>query len=148
MEKREISLEPKHWEYIENLATLVCKTIPEFILHAVFEYQNPDKETNKKVDWEAFDEFWNVYPRKEAKKPAKEIWRRINPRPELAKKIVEDVKKRKWKEGFIPMARTYLGQRRWEDEGNKASPQVVDNSVDAVKAREAAKKLREKYGLS
>lgn len=72
---------------------------------------------------ESFDRFWSEYPRKVSKKKAQDSWRRINPSPELAEKIIEAVKKVKqtaqWKKDggqFIPHPATYLNQERWNDE--------------------------------
>ena len=70
-----------------------------------------------------FDQFWEEYPVKKAKKYAETIWfRKIN--PDIAQLIIEDVKRRKvqdsqWtKDGgmWIPHASTYLNQERWNDE--------------------------------
>lgn len=68
-----------------------------------------------------FDEFWDVYPRKENKKKAAKLWERkgFDSKADL---IINDVKTRKvrhepWQDKqFIPHATTYLNGERWEDE--------------------------------
>jgi hypothetical protein len=67
-----------------------------------------------------FEEFWSVYPRKENKKKALDIWKRKKVE-EFAEIVIADVLKRKeqhsqWKSGFIPHATTYLNGERWNDE--------------------------------
>lgn len=68
-----------------------------------------------------FDEFWEVYPRKENKKKAAKLWERKN-FDSKADLIINDVKTRKarhepWQDKqFIPHATTYLNGERWEDE--------------------------------
>lgn len=69
---------------------------------------------------DGFDEFWAAYPRKEGKKPAKDIWARLKPDKELQAKIIEAIGKQakssQWLRGFVPHANTWLNQRRWADE--------------------------------
>lgn len=66
-----------------------------------------------------FDEFWAVYPLKENKKKAREIWirKKLDRKADI---LIADVIKRKachkkWLEGFIPLPTTYLNGERWED---------------------------------
>ena len=76
-----------------------------------------------------FDEFWAEYPRKEAKKPARAKWK-SNKLDQHADRIIADVRKRcadpgQWKgkdAQFIPLASTYLHQRRFDDEWSPAEP--------------------------
>ncbi|HOE12056.1 MAG TPA: hypothetical protein PLQ35_15165 [bacterium] len=74
-----------------------------------------------------FEEFWKAYPprgnppAREGKAAAKKAWGKINPSRELARQIREAVEKKKackqWKDPqYIPLAATWLNQRRWEDE--------------------------------
>jgi hypothetical protein len=69
----------------------------------------------------SFEEFWNIYPRKEGKKKAALAWKKIG--EEDHAKILQDIPRRKhseqWlKDGgkFIPHATTYLNGERWNDE--------------------------------
>jgi len=71
-----------------------------------------------------FDEFWEHYPRKEAKAPARREWERLDPDDKLMKKILDDIERKRgspqWKDDggrYIPLPKTYLHQRRWEDIG-------------------------------
>lgn len=73
-----------------------------------------------------FEDFWEVYPRKEAKKPARDKWvsKRLDKYADL---IIEDVRKRQrfhfqWRDGFVPLPATYLNQERWEDEISEDKP--------------------------
>lgn len=73
-----------------------------------------------------FDSFWQIYPRKDAKSKAKEAWaklERLEMDTGLILRILEAVAAHKrteqWQREngrFIPMASTWLNQRRWEDE--------------------------------
>lgn len=70
-----------------------------------------------------FPEFWSAYPRKDARAVALASWLKLKPDDELRAKIVAHVTARAqskdWtKDGgqFVPMASTFLNQRRWEDE--------------------------------
>jgi len=73
-----------------------------------------------------FERFWAVYPRREGKKPALEVWRRkkLDGRVD---ELIADVRERQarhrpWREGVIPHAKTYLRQERWTDEIDTAAP--------------------------
>ena len=70
-----------------------------------------------------FSEFWSADPRKDARAVALASWLKIKPDDDLRAKIVAHVTARAqskdWtKDGgqFVPMASTFLNQRRWEDE--------------------------------
>jgi uncharacterized protein YlbG (UPF0298 family) len=85
----------------------------------------PAKKTKSKKnldydDHPEFLEFWNVYPNKDGKYKALEIWVEIKPPIDKVLHTLSWQKKTvKWneKEGtFIPMPSTYLNQKRWEDE--------------------------------
>lgn len=80
-----------------------------------------DQEKIESVD-PAFAEFWDQYPRKDGKQAAIEVWRRLRPDAVLCERIAVDVAARarspQWVKDngqFIPHARTYLNQRRWDD---------------------------------
>ena len=97
--------------------------------------------------FEDFWKAWRVDPRRKGqdpKKPASLVWSRIkNPSQELFDTIIEATQwcKRQddWiKDGgqFIPMARTWLNQARWEayveDRGPLVGPAVEDSTPDPV----------------
>lgn len=67
--------------------------------------------------------FWNEYPNKVGKGKAWQAWLKLKPTNEVARKIVESVRKYRqtvsWKKDngqFIPHAATFLNQRRFDDE--------------------------------
>ena len=71
----------------------------------------------------AFDRFWQAYPKKQKKLDAQRAWQKLNPDPELAKQIIEDVQRRSqthdWRKEsgkYVPMPTTYLNGQRWTDE--------------------------------
>jgi hypothetical protein len=81
----------------------------------------PEAEAEAEAETEywsnAFDRFWDSYPKKVGKKPCKAIWKRVQP---SADEIIADVKERvsrdsQWKAGYIPNPQTYLNQERWDD---------------------------------
>lgn len=64
-----------------------------------------------------FEEFWNLYPRKVCKKPAKQQWEKLT--ADEQRKAIEALPAhvKQWSDPqFIPHARTWLYQERWEDE--------------------------------
>ena len=66
-----------------------------------------------------FDEFWAVYPRRDNKKKAMQIWA-ANGLDNIADQIIADVESRvgvTWTSvKYIPMPTTYLNGERWNDE--------------------------------
>jgi hypothetical protein len=78
-----------------------------------------DKNTDVTVEEneKAFIEFWNVYPRKDSKKRAREIFlrKKLHNHVEM---ILADLRNRKaWDGGkYTPLPSTYLSQERWHDE--------------------------------
>ncbi len=67
-----------------------------------------------------FDDFWNQYPKKQAKQDAVRAWGKIKMTEDLYTNIIQGLdrakKSRQWTEGFIPNPATWLNGRRWEDE--------------------------------
>jgi len=97
---------------------------------------NNDKKNknDKNVYTTDFEEFWNVYPRKEKKYDTFLIWSRLKPNAELQKTMLNSVKALKlsddWiKNGgkYIPHPSTYLNGRRWEDEVKKTEEDLLWN---------------------
>lgn len=95
---------------------------------------------NKKSDLKRleadFDRFWQIYPRKIAKKKAREDWiKKHKPSAELAEQIINAVEQQKrtiWKNEdpqYIPHATTWLNQGRWEDEIPKQRTHVGNYTV-------------------
>lgn len=84
-----------------------------------------------------FEEFWNIYPVKEAKKTCLQKWKRLG-LDEIADEIIAKVdlqrlNDRKWLAGFPPNPLTYINQERWNDEldtrvrGTTPKQQSTDN---------------------
>ena len=70
-----------------------------------------------------FEAFWNLYPKKTAKKDTERAWEKLSPSEVLQSTILAALEKAKkseqWtREGgrFIPYPATYLNGKRWEDE--------------------------------
>lgn len=88
-----------------------------------------------RLDW--FEGFWTKYPRKDNKQTALRAWCKLKPDREtcvrMASALERDKHSKQWtKDGgeFIPMASTWLNQRRWENEGIDRSqlPRADDDS--------------------
>jgi hypothetical protein len=82
-----------------------------------------NEKNEKNVYAQTFDEFWKVYPRKDAKKKALKAFTSLKPSNELFQSILTHVlkmsKTEKWLENdgmYIPYASSYLNGHRWEDE--------------------------------
>lgn len=79
------------------------------------------KETiqKKRDNAHFFEIFWNAYPKKTAKKKAREAFDRINPNQMLLDKILQAIETAKegWDDPqFIPYPASWLNGVRWEDE--------------------------------
>ena len=76
-----------------------------------------------------FSEFWEAYPRHEAKKNALTAWGKLKVDPEMMGRIMTALRKQagseQWqREGgrYIPLPATWLNGRRWEDEFTASAP--------------------------
>jgi len=67
---------------------------------------------------DGFDEFWDAYPLKRAKKDAQAAWRKLKPDPTMRQRILADLPRFRDQSSFnpIPYPATYLNGRRWEDQ--------------------------------
>jgi hypothetical protein len=68
-----------------------------------------------------FDEFWSLYPRKEAKQAALKAWRKVkrDELPAILAGLKVATQTEQWqKDGgqFVPLPASWLNGRRWEDE--------------------------------
>lgn len=87
-----------------------------------------DKDIDIEIDKESsFNQFWDKYPNKKAKKDAIKAWGKIKLNDDLFNLIIESLKKHKksvnWvKDGgnFIPYPATWLNGERWNDEVEEA----------------------------
>lgn len=67
-----------------------------------------------------FDEFWELYPNKESKQPARLKWRRLSERQrslaiDVARQMHDLVAAGVQEAQFCPHPTTFMNQRRWED---------------------------------
>ena len=114
------------------------------------EHKKDKKKTRKKPpispEGEArFQAFWGVYPRKDAKSKAKEAWAKLERMCEVDTELMGAIlaavtvyqRTEQWqREGgrYIPMAATWLNQRRWEDEIQQAVRPTEDDEegIDGI----------------
>ncbi len=78
-----------------------------------------DVEIQPKPD--RFDEFWKLYPRREAKADALKAWKKINAadHPAIFAAIPTHIASQAWQKEacrFIPLPASWLNACRWEDE--------------------------------
>lgn len=92
-----------------------------------------------------FANFWAAYPKKDGKQAARAEWLRIKPDDDAQRAIASDLERRgrssQWlKDGgqFVPHARTYLHQRRWED-GFEEKPRLAERTLNVIKGFEDVK---------
>jgi hypothetical protein len=86
---------------------------------------------------EAWTRFWDAWPRKEAKQPARKVFMRLAPQNGILEKMLAWVALAKQSEQWqdptkIPHLATFLGQKRWENDPPPA------RSVPRGKQRETA----------
>jgi hypothetical protein len=74
----------------------------------------------KAIDQKGFENFWELYPKKQGRKQANKAWCKLSPSDQqsitnhLPSRIAQDTQ---WQnKQFIPNALTFLNNRRWEDE--------------------------------
>lgn len=90
-------------------------TINQEIIHT-------PRKSAKTVFTDGFDEFWAVYPKKDAKQAAVKAWMKLKPDDELKQAIIAGVQRDidgRWKGAerrYIPNPASYLNGGRWEDE--------------------------------
>jgi len=80
-----------------------------------------DNDPEKIAEPIAFDDFWTLYSRREARKDAMKAWQQISPREQLAAVCAAMEWRRIWAaQGrathHIPLAATWLRAERWEDD--------------------------------
>ncbi len=91
-----------------------------------------------------FVQFWNLYPRKEAKPKAKTTFERLSKSDQQA--VLDHLPERiakQWQfteKQFIPLPVTFLNQRRWEDEIIPPKGHEPDPSEPMSRAQRAAQK--------
>ncbi len=116
--------------------------------------EEPKKEPNNycasKSTLNGFNNFWDLYPSKKAKKKCLEIWKRRK-LDAIADEIINKLKNQieneeQWKNGFIPNPTTYLNQDRWNDEITISKTSIREKELATKKSqndeREAAQLKR------
>lgn len=104
---------------------------------------------NRPGNAEGFESFWNIYPKKDARKKALEKWNTLRPDEPAQQAMQADIKRRRvshdWtkdKGQYIPLPATYLNQLRWEDQGTDklevAEPER-ELTMPEIEARGSAK---------
>ena len=65
-----------------------------------------------------FEEFYEAYPRRQAKEDAEAAWRKLNPNEQLFSRILADIRSRfrAIDVNFVPLPAKYLNGARWNDE--------------------------------
>ena len=107
------------------------------------------KEKDSDILEKDFNLFWEIYPRKVARKRALESWNKIDFSSILAEDIIKSVKDQslseQWqKEGgqFVPHPATWLNQERWTDQPAAPAYDPYDNLPTADEAFEQCSQLR------
>ncbi len=84
--------------------------------------EQKETEQNGRLD-DGFTRFWEQYPRKVGKGAAERVWDRLKPSLELEQTMLAAIARTKaspqWLKDagqFIPHPKTWLQERRWEDE--------------------------------
>lgn len=74
-----------------------------------------------------FDQFWQIYPRRVGKPPAKRAFNRLSKKDQRA--LMDHLPKRKWpgEKHYIPHPSTFINQRRWEDEDQATTVTAQDD---------------------
>lgn len=97
---------------------------PEFVLTVI------EPETNQNKNHEAFDLFWEIYPRKEAKAAARKAFPKALKKVELetllqATQRFRDDPNREAR--FTPQATRWLNEERWEDDPLPLNRKLTNN---------------------
>ena len=86
-----------------------------------------------------FEKFWEAYPKRVAKAAARVEFVKLKPTEELLATMLEAIGKQKesaqWKEAggqYIPYPKTWLHNRRWEDDLPAASDQKAGQAVGKI----------------
>lgn len=89
---------------------------------------------------DGFDDFWRVYPKKEAKKDAQKAWTQLHPSLTLQQQILNALSwqrmKPQWLKddgAYVPNAATWLRGERWTDE-RPSIPALSEQTVKTLRA--------------
>lgn len=87
------------------------------MIAAVIQMTTPQND----AEFDYWDAFWTLYPRREAKKDARQAWRSVPPRDYVAVLVAVAEWRKIWAaqmrdSRMTPLAGTWLRGERWEDE--------------------------------
>ncbi len=84
--------------------------------HVHLHMVSPSERPRQRAGEPGFEVFWTAYPRRVGKRPAAALWEKLGAADRAA--ALADLGRRQWpaEAQYIPHPRTYLSQRRWEDE--------------------------------
>lgn len=110
---------------------------------------NKNKNKKKKSNMNIFVQFWSKYPRKEKKATCEEWFNKHDFADEEFQNILSSLEKfkktKQWqKKEFIPLATTWLNQRRWEDE--LSCEDLIEDEKDQIAKLEAEVERRKASG--
>lgn len=78
---------------------------------------NPNTNTTPQTAVDAFDVFWEHYPKKVGKGAARTSFAKVRvPIETLIAAIEQQKRSDQWKRGYVPNPATWLNQGRWEDQ--------------------------------
>ena len=93
-----------------------------------------------------FEDFWQVYPRKEGKAACRKKWdaMKLGENADLIVLHVRDRAKqdKKWRDGYTPMPLTFINQQRWEDDYERITHRQPADKPAAHIAEEFPQKCR------
>jgi hypothetical protein len=106
------------------------------------ETPEPPRKRGSQASPAGFEEFWIAYPvNKDKKALARAAWTKLKPDADLQARILGALawqrNSEKWTKSngdYIPMAVTYLNQRRWEDERPGGTPATAANPEKRYKS--------------
>lgn len=100
---------------------------------------------------DAFDSFWNQYPKKELKKKSREIWERkkLDSRlEEILRFIQKAIETDRWKKGYVKQPTAFLNGECWNDElssyGDVKKIEVYRNDESDEETKEKFNRLNSK----
>jgi uncharacterized protein YdaU (DUF1376 family) len=109
-----------------------CEPTPEPIVNSSSSSSSSSPSTERKKNKnmsgtpDGFDAFWNVYPRKKARKDAEKAYRVLAPDEirltMMIGAILRQKDSRQWKQGIIPLPATWIRGERWNDEPDTGLP--------------------------
>lgn len=127
----------------------VTNTRPTLDQHPTIEEEGKKVKKVKNINLatpDGFEEWWNVYPRRQKRMDAENAWRDLNPDQELQSQmrscIPAQIKGNEWwkddKKQFIPLPASWIRAKRWTDQFQQVRN---DSSMDSDLARQIKRDL-------